>query len=63
MERGTLLDRQREGVAIAKANGVSKRRLKGTTDSIEDILFKYKSVVKHTLQCLTRNSTESKICY
>ena len=47
MERETLLERQREGIAIAKANKIYKGRLKGTVESDEEILAKYKEVVKH----------------
>ena len=46
MERETLLERQREGIAIAKAKGVYKGREKGSVESDEEILSKYKDVVK-----------------
>jgi DNA invertase Pin-like site-specific DNA recombinase len=46
MERETLLERQKEGIAIAKANGVYNGRVKGTTESDAEVLAKYKDVVK-----------------
>lgn len=47
MERDTLLERQREGIAIAKANKIYKGRVKGTIETDEEILLKYKEVIKH----------------
>lgn len=46
MERETLLERQREGIAIAKAKGVYNGRVKGSTESDADVLSKYKDVAK-----------------
>jgi len=46
MERETMLERQREGIAIAKAKGTYKGRVRGSTESKEDVLSKYKPVVK-----------------
>lgn len=46
MERETLLERQREGIAIAKAKGIYNGRVKGSVESDSDILAKYKDVVK-----------------
>lgn len=46
MERETMLERQREGIAIAKAKGVYKGREKGSVESDEEFLAKYKSVIK-----------------
>jgi DNA invertase Pin-like site-specific DNA recombinase len=46
MERETLLERQREGIAIAKAKGVYNGRVKGSVESDEEVLGKYKEVVK-----------------
>jgi DNA invertase Pin-like site-specific DNA recombinase len=46
MERQTLLERQQEGIAIAKAKGIYKGRLKGTTETDSEVLAKYKDVVK-----------------
>ena len=46
MERETLLERQKEGIAIAKAKGVYNGRVKGTTETDAEVLAKYKDVVK-----------------
>lgn len=46
MERETLLERQKEGIAIAKAKGVYNGRVKGSTESDAEVLSKYKEVVK-----------------
>lgn len=47
MERETLLERQREGIAIAKANGTYKGRLRGSKESKKDFLSKYPEVLKN----------------
>lgn len=46
MERETLLERQKEGIAIAKAKGVYNGRVKGTVETDAEVLAKYKEVVK-----------------
>lgn len=46
MERETLLERQREGIAIAKAKKSYKGRVKGTVETDAEVLAKYKEVVK-----------------
>ena len=46
MERETLLERQREGIAIAKEKGVYKGRIKGSTEDKKEFLYKYKNVIK-----------------
>lgn len=46
MERESLLERQREGIAIAKAKGIYKGRAKGSVLNNEEILAKYKGVQK-----------------
>nr|WP_315172326.1 recombinase family protein [uncultured Flavobacterium sp.] len=46
MERETLLERQREGIAIAKSKGVYNGRVKGSVESDSEVLAKYKDVVK-----------------
>ena len=46
MERKTMLERQREGIQIAKAKGKYKGRLRGTVESREEFLSKYPKVVK-----------------
>jgi DNA invertase Pin-like site-specific DNA recombinase len=46
MERETLLERQREGIAIAKANGKYKGRVRGSKEPKEEFLKKHKQVTK-----------------
>jgi DNA invertase Pin-like site-specific DNA recombinase len=46
MERETLLERQREGIAIARAKGIYKGRVKGSKESELQFLTKHKSVIK-----------------
>lgn len=46
MERLNLLERQQEGIAIAKAKGVYKGRVRGSSESSEQFLSKYKGVVR-----------------
>jgi DNA invertase Pin-like site-specific DNA recombinase len=46
MERQALRERQLEGIQIAKLKGTYRGRQKGTTESKEEILAKYKEVVK-----------------
>lgn len=47
MERETLLERQREGIAIAKTKGIYKGRVRGSVESDDEVMAKYKNVVKH----------------
>lgn len=46
MERETLLERQKEGIEVAKIKGVYKGRLKGTVETEKEFLSKYKQVIK-----------------
>lgn len=46
MERESLLERQKEGIAVAKAKGVYKGRVKGSVESDDEVLSKYRDVVK-----------------
>jgi len=46
MERTTLRERQLEGIAEAKKRGTYKGREKGTTESKQEVLDKYKEVVR-----------------
>jgi DNA invertase Pin-like site-specific DNA recombinase len=46
MERETLLERQAEGICLAKAKGVYRGRVRGSVESKEDVLAKYKSVAR-----------------
>jgi DNA invertase Pin-like site-specific DNA recombinase len=47
MERSTLRERQLEGIAEAKKRGAYRGREKGTTESREEVLEKYKEVVRY----------------
>ena len=47
MERDTMLERQKVGIKIAIAKGVYKGRVKGSKESDEQVLAKYKEVVKY----------------
>lgn len=47
MERTIVRERQLEGIEEAKKRGVYKGRIKGSTDSKELILERYKEVVRH----------------
>jgi DNA invertase Pin-like site-specific DNA recombinase len=47
MERLSMLERQKQGIAIAKAKGVYKGREKGSTTPNDEILKKYSNVVKY----------------
>lgn len=46
MERQNMLERQRQGIELAKLKGSYKGRLHGTKINDNEILIKYKSVVK-----------------
>lgn len=46
MERDAMLERQKEGIAIAKAKGIYKGREKDTFESSEQFLAKYPTVIK-----------------
>ena len=46
MERINMLERQRQGIILAKAKGTYKGRLYGSRMSDEEILNKYKIVVR-----------------
>jgi DNA invertase Pin-like site-specific DNA recombinase len=47
MERSSIRERQMEGIALAKARATYKGRIKGTTETTEEFLIKYKEVIKH----------------
>ncbi|WP_026838714.1 recombinase family protein [Gillisia sp. JM1] len=46
MERATMLERQSEGIAIAKANGKYNGRVRGSNEAREEFLGKYPNVIK-----------------
>lgn len=47
MERKTLRERQLEGIAEAKKRGVYKGREKGTVETRDEVLTRYKEVVRY----------------
>jgi DNA invertase Pin-like site-specific DNA recombinase len=61
MERETLLERQREGIAIAKAKGIYKGRVRGSYEPNEVFLSRYKNVVKYLSQNQSLRNT-AKLC-
>ncbi|MEM1136616.1 MAG: recombinase family protein [Bacteroidota bacterium] len=61
MERESLLERQREGIAIAKAKGIYKGRVKGTKETDNQVLSKYKNVVKYLKNGQSLRNT-AKLC-
>lgn len=50
MERETMLERQREGIALAKAKGKYSGRVRGSTETPEQTLDKYPEVIKYLRQ-------------
>lgn len=46
MEKETLLERQREGIAVAKAKGIYTGRVKGSVETDVEVLVKYRDVAK-----------------
>lgn len=46
MERMNMLERQRQGIELAKAKGTYKGRLYGTRMTDDEVLAKYKAVVR-----------------
>jgi DNA invertase Pin-like site-specific DNA recombinase len=64
MERLSLRERQLEGIQIAKRNGVYKGREKGTSETKEEVLQKYVSVVNYLKRTKNKPSyTEiAKLC-
>jgi len=62
MERESLLERQREGINIAIAKGVYKGRVKGSVESDEQVLDKYKEVVKYLKKGQSLRDT-AKLCH
>ena len=61
MERESILERQREGIALAKLKGIYKGRVLGSKESEEDFFAKYKEVVKSLKKGNSVRDT-SKIC-
>ncbi|TWP31590.1 recombinase family protein, partial [Apibacter muscae] len=61
MERETMLERQKEGIRIAIAKGVYKGRVKGSKETDQQVLEKYKNVVKYLKQGQSLRNT-AKLC-
>ncbi len=61
MERNTMLERQREGIEIAKANGKYKGRVRGSKESKEEVLSKYPNVLKRLREGQSLRNT-AKLC-
>ena len=59
MERNLIKERQLEGIAIAKANGTYKGRMKGTSESILDFLNKEKN--KKAVELLIKNYIKTEV--
>mgnify|MGYP000960638866 CR=1 FL=1 len=61
MERETLKERRDEGIAIAKAEGRYKGRVRGSVDSDEETLAKYPNVIKRLKEGQSLRNT-AKLC-
>lgn len=61
MERETMLERQKEGIAIAKAKGVYKGRVRGSKEPEEQFLAKYPNVLKRLKEGQSLRNT-AKLC-
>ena len=61
MERETMLERQREGIAIAKAKGIYKGRVRGSKQSKQDFLNQYTNVIKELKSGISLRKT-AKLC-
>jgi DNA invertase Pin-like site-specific DNA recombinase len=63
MERETMLERQKEGIAIAKANGVYKGREKNSYESTDKFLAKYQTVITYLKKSNSPSISDiAKIC-
>ena len=62
MERTTLRERQMEGIKLAKLRGIYKGRVKGSTESREEILTKYQTVVYHIQRQNNSYKEIAKLC-
>ena len=61
MERETMLERQREGIAIAKAKGTYKGRVRGSTQTKKEFLSLYTNVIKELNAGMSLRKT-AKLC-
>ena len=60
MERETMLERQREGIALAKAKGNYKGRVKDSVESKDEFLAKYPQVISLLKQKKSLRDTASR---
>ncbi len=61
MERNTMLERQREGIELAKVKGVYKGRVRGSKESKDEVLAKYPKVIKRLKEGQSLRNT-AKLC-
>ncbi|WP_036153872.1 recombinase family protein [Maribacter forsetii] len=61
MERNTMLERQREGIEIAKAKGLYKGRIRGSSESVDQVLAKYPNVIRRLKEGQSLRNT-AKLC-
>lgn len=61
MERNTMLERQREGIEIAKAKGLYKGRVRGSRESVDQVLAKYPNVIRRLKEGQSLRNT-AKLC-
>lgn len=61
MERNSMLERQREGIELAKAKGTYKGRVRGSRESKEQVLAKYPNVIKRLKEGQSFRNT-AKLC-
>lgn len=61
MERETMLERQKEGIEIAKAKGVYKGRMRGSSQSDKEFLSNYSNVIKELNAGMSLRKT-AKLC-
>ncbi len=60
MERETMLERQKEGIALAKAKGVYRGREKGSVEDKDEFLSKYPQVISLLKQKKSLRDTASR---
>ncbi|PRX54403.1 recombinase family protein [Flagellimonas meridianipacifica] len=61
MERTTMLERQREGIEMARAKGKYKGRIRGSKESKDEFLSKYPAVIKRLKEGQSLRNT-AKLC-
>ncbi len=56
-----MLERQREGIELAKAKGVYKGRVRGSKEAKDEVLAKYPNVIKRLMEGQSLRNT-AKLC-